>query len=210
MKKINQKLCVGDKIKLWHMEGERGMHPGLEGTVTHLTNFSDNTIQYEIKWKNGRTLDLLSDVDAWILIERGDNNCDEEKTEESSINESDLSKFKAQREFIKKHKDVLKSFDTEMLTSFLEALRQCSWVNMFQASVYLYAGKENIKKMHPFNDESEMCSTMLDLADEAKNEMISGTIKYMENIGKEVSIENVNSQIRRLSLTILKWFMHKH
>jgi hypothetical protein len=51
---------------------------------------------------------------------------------------------------------------------------------------------------------------MLDLADEAKNEMISGTIKYMENIGKEVSIENVNSQIRRLSLTILKWFMHKH
>jgi hypothetical protein len=81
---------------------------------------------------------------------------------------------------------------------------------MFQASVYLYAGKENIKKMHPFNDESEMCSTMLDLADEAKNEMISGTIKYMENIGKEVSIENVNSQIRRLSLTILKWFMHKH
>jgi hypothetical protein len=40
--------------------------------------------------------------------------------------------------------------------------------------------------------------------------LIDGTIKYMENIGKEVSIENVNSQIRRLSLTILKWFMHKH
>jgi hypothetical protein len=210
MKKINQKLCVGDKIKLWHMEGETGMPPGLEGIVTRLTNFSDNTIQYEIKWKNGRTLDLLSDTDAWILIERGDNNCDEEKVEESSINESDLSKFKAQREFIKKHKDVLKSFDTEKLTSFLEALRQCSWVNMFQASVYLYAGKENIKKMHPFNDESEMCSTMLDLADEAKNEMISGTIKYMENSGKEISIERVNSQIKRLSLTILQWFMHKH
>jgi hypothetical protein len=208
MKKINQKLCVGDKIKLWHMEGETGMPPGLEGIVTRLTNFSDNTIQYEIKWKNDRTLDLLSDTDAWILIERGDNNCEKE-VKESSINESDLSKFKAQREFINKHKDVLKSFDTEMLTSFLESLRQCSWVNMFQASVYLYSGKENIKKMHPFNDESEMCSTMLDLADEAKNEMISGTIKYMENSGKEISIENVNSQIKRLSLTILKWFMHK-
>jgi hypothetical protein len=208
MKKINQKLCVGDKIKLWHMEGETGMPPGLEGIVTRLTNFSDNTIQYEIKWKNDRTLDLLSDTDAWILIERGDNNCEEE-VKESSINESDLSKFKAQREFINKHKDVLKSFDTEMLTSFLELLRQCSWVNMFQASVYLYSGKENIKKMHPFNNESEMCSTMLDLADEAKNEMISGTIKYMENSGKEISIENVNSQIKRLSLTILKWFMHK-
>ena len=209
MKKINQKLCVGDKIKLWHMEGETGMPPGLEGIVTRLTNFSDNTIQYEIKWKNDRTLDLLSDTDAWILIERGDNNCEEE-VKESSINESDLSKFKAQREFINKHKEVLKSFDTEMLTSFLEALRQCSWVNMFQSSVYLYSGKENIKKMHPFNEESEMCSTMLDLADEAKNEMISGTIKYMENSGKEISIENVNSQIKRLSLTILKWFMHKH
>jgi len=208
MKKINQKLCVGDKIKLWHMEGETGMPPGLEGIVTRLTNFSDGVINYEIKWKNDRTLDLLSDTDAWILIERGDNNCEEE-VKESSINESDLSKFKAQREFINKHKDVLKSFDTEMLTSFLEALRQCSWVNMFQASVYLYSGKENIKKMHPFNDESEICSTMLDLADGAKNEMISGTIKYLENTGKEVSIESVNRKIKILSLTILKWFMHK-
>jgi hypothetical protein len=208
MKKINQKLCVGDKIKLWHMEGETGMPPGLEGIVTRLTNFSDGVINYEIKWKNDRTLDLLSDTDAWILIERGDNNCEEE-VKESSINESDLSKFKAQREFINKHKDVLKSFDTEMLTSFLEALRQCSWVNMLQASVYLYSGKENIKKMHPFNDESEMCSTMLDLADGAKNEMISGTIKYLENTGKEVSIESVNRKIKILSLTILRWFMHK-
>jgi hypothetical protein len=208
MKKINQKLCVGDKIKLWHMEGETGMPPGLEGIVTRLTNFSDGVINYEIRWKNNRTLDLLSDTDAWILIERGDNNCEEE-VKESSINESDLSKFKAQREFINKHKDVLKSFDTEMLTSFLEALRQCSWVNMFQASVYLYSGKENIKKMHPFNDESDICSTMLDLADGAKNEMISGTIKYLENTGKEVSIESVNRKIKILSLTILKWFMHK-
>lgn len=208
MKKINQKLCVGDKIKLWHMEGETGMPPGLEGIVTRLTNFSDGVINYEIRWKNNRTLDLLSDTDAWILIERGDNNCEEE-VKESSINESDLSKFKAQREFINKHKDVLKSFDTEMLTSFLEALRQCSWVNMLHASVYLYSGKENIKKMHPFNDESEICSTMLDLADGAKNEMISGTIKYLENTGKEVSIESVNRKIKILSLTILKWFMHK-
>ena len=208
MKKINEKLCVGDKIKLWQMLGESGMKPGLNGVVEKVTPVMGN-MHYQIKWENGRTLDLLSDVDMWILYERENENCNSDSKKVTQIAESDLSRFKAQREFIKKHGDVLKSFDTELLTSFLEILRQCSWVNMFQASVYLYAGKENIKKMHPFNDESDECSKMLEIADEAKNAMISGTIDYMENNGKEINIDNVNNQIKRMSLIILRWFMAK-
>ena len=63
--------------------------------------------------------------------------------------------------------------------------------------------------MHPFNDESDECSKMLEIADEAKNAMISGTIDYMENNGKEINIDNVNNQIKRMSLIILRWFMTK-
>ena len=73
MKKINEKLCVGDKIKLWQMLGESGMKPGLNGVVEKVTPVMGN-MHYQIKWENGRTLDLLSDVDMWILYERENEN----------------------------------------------------------------------------------------------------------------------------------------
>lgn len=208
MKKINEKLCVGDKIKLWQMAGESGMKPGLKGVVKKVTPVMDN-IHYEIKWENGRTLDLLSDVDMWILEERENENCNSGEKKSDNISEASLESFKKDREFINKNKDILNEFDTNKLLDFLEALRKCGWVNMLQSAVYLYAGKENIKKMHPFQDETELCEEMLELADQAKNEMIQGTISYMENQGREITIENVNSQIKRLSSTILRWYINR-
>jgi hypothetical protein len=44
-------------------------------------------------------------------------------------------------------------------------------------------------------------------ADTAKDKMIQGTIKYMENEGLEVDVDSVNRYIRRLSNKILELYM---
>ena len=204
MKKINEKLCVGDKIKLWKMLDEL-MVPGTKGVVQGVSNVMGDTI-YMVKWETGENLNLLSDVDIWILEERANENCNP-NIQENTLLESNMSRFESERDFIKKNKEILDEFDTIKLLKFLEALRKCSWVNMFQAAHYLYAGKENIKKMHPFQDESEPCEEMLELADDAKYEMINGTISYLQSKNQEIDLDKVNSRIRRTANIILEWFM---
>ena len=67
---------------------------------------------------------------------------------------------------------------------------------------------ENIR-LSEFNDESDECSKMLEIADEAKNAMISGTIDYMENNGKEINIDNVNN-ISIISISIIIIIIHTY
>jgi len=204
MKKINEKLCVGDKIMIWKMQDEF-MKPGTKGVVTSVNHLFGDTI-YGVDWESGQNYNLLSDVDVWILNERTNQNCNP-SLNEGSLNESSLGKFEMDRNFINKHIDELKYFDKKILLNFLESLRKCSWVNMINSSVYLYAGKENIKKMHPFNKENEFCDEMLEMADDAKHAMINGTIQYLEDNNKEITVESVNSKIKRMSSMILQWFI---
>lgn len=67
MKRINPELKEGDKIVLIHMDDKLNpLTPGTEGTVTRVINVMD-IIQYDMKWNNGSTYNLLSDADKWIL-----------------------------------------------------------------------------------------------------------------------------------------------
>lgn len=66
--KINPKLKVGDRIILVHMDDEFSpVSPGSRGTVKNVHKMGwDDSTTYGVEWDNGRTLNLLSDVDFWI------------------------------------------------------------------------------------------------------------------------------------------------
>ena len=50
------------------MSGESGIKPGMGGDVRRITKVFGVT-QYEIKWDDGSSLQILSDVDKWMKEE---------------------------------------------------------------------------------------------------------------------------------------------
>jgi hypothetical protein len=61
---INPKLKIGDRVVLLDMENEDNMTPGTWGTVTRISHVFGTT-DYGVKWDDGGSLNLLSDVDKW-------------------------------------------------------------------------------------------------------------------------------------------------
>jgi hypothetical protein len=79
---------------------------------------------------------------------------------------------------------------------------------MFGAAPLLYAGKEHIDRYYGEGREDEQeFQEVLDNADEAKNKMIDGTIKFMEKNNNPINVDSVNSKIQRLSRKILEIYM---
>lgn len=71
VKQIKKKYPIGTRIQLDHMEGERDMPDGLCGTV----KFVDDQGQLHMRWDNGRSLALVTNVDDFHILppqEQGD------------------------------------------------------------------------------------------------------------------------------------------
>jgi len=64
---INPKLKIGDRVVVLHMDDDLSPVPmGTAGTVmTAFSLFGDD--QYNVKWDDGSSLDLISSVDMWDL-----------------------------------------------------------------------------------------------------------------------------------------------
>ena len=66
---LNPRLKEGDRVICYHMDGETGVPPGTEGTVTKISRdpFEPNgdELIIEVNWDNGSTLALVSVTDAW-------------------------------------------------------------------------------------------------------------------------------------------------
>jgi hypothetical protein len=79
---------------------------------------------------------------------------------------------------------------------------------MFQAGPLLYSGKKWIDRYYGENNEdNENFQEMLDSAEEAKDIMVRGTIKWMESKGMEIELDTVNRVIRKLSTKIVELYM---
>lgn len=79
---------------------------------------------------------------------------------------------------------------------------------MFGASPYLYVGKNKIEQEMLYKDlEGDEYDDMLDNADQARDEMISGTVKYLESNNKEISVENVQKFLPRLAVKVVENYM---
>ena len=80
---------------------------------------------------------------------------------------------------------------------------------MFQAAAFLYSGREWIDRYYGENQEdNESFQELLDIAEESKNKMIQGLMKYMESKNMELDdMSRVNSLLKRLADKIVQLYM---
>jgi len=174
------------------MEGETGVPPGTLGTVTRISRDpfeSENDSLITVKWDNGSTLALITSTDAWKLAPQ------EIKEQRTGSPEYD---------FFSKNPEVFENFDYKFFKKFLQKVRDSGVINMFQSAPFLYSGKEWIDRYHGEHEEdNESFQEVLEMADEAKNKMIQGLLKYMES--KNLDFEDmgrVNSLIHKFAMKI--------
>lgn len=200
---INPELQIGDKVICLHMDGESSIMPGTKGVVYRITKVFGDT-QYGVEWENGSRLDLISSVDAW------DSEENYEKRKLKKIQKKDItesSNYEANKKLIA-NIDIFKFFNMKFLQKYLIMVRNSGITNMFGASPYLYVGKNKIEQEMLYKDlEGDEYDDMLDNADQARDEMISGTVKYLESNNKEISVENVQRFLPRLAVKVVENYM---
>ena len=192
-KQFNQELKAGDKIMIYYMEGDLGGPPGTTGTVNKITNdpFEKDGFIINVRWDNGSTLSLLSSTDVWKKIDE----------ELKDINESTDSNWN----FITNNADVFENFDWRWFREFLSKIRDSGIINMFGASPLLYSGKKHIDRYYGEGREDDRAfQEVLEDAEESKNKIIQGVIKYMEKNNKDLdNMEMVNRYANHFSQQLL-------
>lgn len=200
---LNPELKIGDSVICLHMDGETSISPGTKGVVKSISKvFGD--IQYGVDWENGSKLDLITSVDAWDT----EDNYNQRKLRR--MNKKDItetSSYEANKVLIK-NIDIFKYFNMKFLQKYLIMVRNSGITNMFGSSPYLYIGREKIEQEMNYKDlEGEEFEEMLENADEAKDEMIRGTVKYLEANNKEISVGNVKKYLPRFATKVVENYM---
>ena len=195
-KELNPKLVKGDRIMCLHMDGETSVPPMTTGTVRSVVRdpFEDNSEIINVNWDNDSTLGLISITDSWVKIAQ-------ETLEEQAGSTSEY-------DFFNKNPEIFNNFDWRFLRKFLNKLREAGPVNMFQSQPFLYSGREWIDRYYGENQEdNEDFQEVLEMADEAKNKMIQGVLKYMKSEGIEIEIDKVNSLMGKFATKILQLYI---
>lgn len=193
---INPEVKTGDRIICYHMESELSVPPGTKGTVLRVSRdpFESNDEKIvEVKWDNGSKLSLLSSQDIWKLDKK---------------NIKEAVQAPPEYDYFKQNPEIFVNYDWRFLKKYLYLLRDTGLVNMFEASPFLFSGKEWIDRYYgEGREDDEDFQKMLEKADDAKNKMIQGTLKYMESKGKEIEIEEVNRILRRMAQKMVQLYV---
>jgi hypothetical protein len=195
-KELNPKLVKGDRIMCLHMDGETSVPPMTTGTVRSVVKdpFEDNSEIINVNWDNDSTLGLISITDSWVKIAQ-------ETLEEQAGSTSEY-------DFFNKNPEIFNNFDWRFLREFLNKLREAGPVNMFESQPFLYSGREWIDRYYGEDQEdNEDFQEVLEMADEAKNKMIQGVLKYMKSEGIEIEIDKVNSLMGKFATKILQFYI---
>jgi hypothetical protein len=192
---LNPELKSGDKIVCYHMEGETGVPPGTAGTVSHVGRdpFEKDGNIISVEWDNGSKLSLISVTDAWKKVG--------EKIQEATLS--------PEYDFFSANPELFEHFDWRFLRNYLFKLRESGVINMFQAAPFLYSGKKWIDRYHGEDQEdNEAFQELLEMADEAKDKMIQGLLKYMESKNMDTSdMTRVNILVNKLAMKINQLYM---
>ena len=195
---LNPPLKIGDKIICYHMEGELGVPPGTSGQVTGVARdpfeFDSDEQIINVDWDNGNKLSLISSTDAW------------KKVPSEKIDEQRNPSW----EFLTQNSDLLNNFDWRWFRKYLTTIRDSGIVNMFGAAPLLYAGKSHIERYYGENmEDDENFQKVLDNAEESKNKIIDGVIKYMESNQKDVDdMDLVNMYAKTFSKKLLQLYIN--
>ena len=194
-KELNPQLVKGDRIMCLHMDGETGVPMGTTGTVKSVTKdpFEDDGLIINVNWDNGNSLALLSVTDRWVKSSQ--------ETLEEQAGDSEY-------EYFSKNPEVFDNFDWRFLREFLKKLRDAGPVNMFEATPFLYSGKDWIDRYYgEGREDNEDFQEVLEMAEEAKHKMVQGVLKYMKSQGIEIELEKVNRLIQNFAKKILQLYI---
>ena len=80
---------------------------------------------------------------------------------------------------------------------------------MFQAAPFLYSGREWIDRYYGENQENnEPFQEMLEMAEESRNKMVQGLLKYMESKNMDLDdMTRVNIQLSKLAQKIVQFYV---
>jgi len=195
-RELNPKVNVGDRVMCLHMDGEISVPPMALGTVRSVVRdpFEDDGEIINVSWDNGNNLSLLSVTDSWI------------KAPSEQIEEQTNSK---EYEFFTKNPEIFENFDYKFLRDYLYKLRESSVINMLQSAAFLYSGREWIDRYYGENQEdNEPFQEVLEMAEESRNKMVQGLLKYMESKNMDLDdMSRVNSQLTRLAQKIVQFYV---
>ena len=195
-RELNPKVSVGDKVMCLNMDGESSVPPMTTGIVRNVVRdpFEVDGELITVNWDNGSTLALVSITDSWIKVPN------EQKIEEQTGSR--------EYDYFSKNPEIFENFDWRFLRKFLTKLRDASPVNMLQSQPFLYSGREWIDRYYGENrEDDEDFQEVLEMADEAKNKMIQGVLKYMESKDIEIELDKVNRLIGQFSSKILNLYI---
>lgn len=196
MSKKNPDLRVGDRIKLMHMDGETSVSPLTKGTVISITNdpFEKGSLIINVKWDTGSVLSLLSNHDVYKKIS--------DDLRESTGSGDIIF------DYVKNNKEILKNFDWRFFRDYLSVLRKSGVVNMFGSAEFLWLGKESIERYYgEGREENEYFQEVLELADEAKDKLISGSVKLLTSKGKEIGLSQVERVMGNSARKLVELYM---
>lgn len=185
----NPNVEVGDRIMCLHMDNEVSVPPGTIGTVTKVQAdpTMEDTIMISVKWDNGSSLSLLSDVDAWKKVKE-------------NVTEG------AKESFFEKNEDLFDFFDRKWFNQFLMKMRDTGIVNMLTAAPLIYSGKKHLDRYYgEGKEDDEDFQELLEMADTARDKMIQGIMEYIEakNLEIDEDMRLVNSLARKFSVALV-------
>jgi len=215
MSKLNPELKKGDRIILVHMDGE-SLGTGIKGEVTGISQTPSfggkDSYQYNVRWfdeegKQFSQLDLLPDADAWIM----DPDFQQENIQE--INFRNLDDLIAKGDFLASFSKK----ELEEVYKFLELERQIGSHNMYtEGGKFLMTGPSYIEdffRLHRYHtdydeDKEILIEKLLSRSQKMRDMFIRNAMKYLENQGRELSIENIQRAMIRLAQTAKEFWMN--
>ena len=195
-RELNPKVSVGDKVMCLNMDGESSVPPMTTGIVRNVVRdpFEVDGELITVNWDNGSTLALVSITDSWVKVPN------EQKIEEQTGS--------PEFNYFSENPEIFENFDWRFLRKFLTKLKDSGVINIFQSQPFLYSGREWIDRYYGEDQEdNEDFQEVLEMADEAKNKMIQGVLKYMESKDIEIELDKVNRLIGQFSSKILNLYI---
>jgi hypothetical protein len=194
-RELNPKLTSGDRVMCLHMDGETDVPPGTLGTVRSVTEdpFEDGGYIINMSWDNGSTLGLVSITDSWV------------KDAKEQIDENSN-----QFEFFGKNPELFENFDYRFFREYLKKVKKSGAINMFQSGAFLFSGRDWIDRYYGENrEDNEEFQEVLDMADESKDKMIQGVIKFMSSKNNDFDdMSRINTLIQRFAQKIVQMYMN--
>jgi hypothetical protein len=199
MSQLNPKLEPGDRIVLLHMDDPySAVRMGTKGTVLKIVKVPfDMGYQYNVKWDDGSTLDLLPETDSWILA-----------TDVKSKKNLTTEEFSQELKTLSKHKDIIKNMDYRPVLDYLKMVQKSGLVNMLQAMPFLMTDSHDLHKLiYKFDGEPDDYPELFENVDNVKQILVSETIRIMEENNMEFNDTTINRVFQKVCKAVMEMYV---